>query len=58
MANNLMGYIDGEFIFEVKDGYSATRRTSKGDTDAIDSLQWKKRWANKAFKKLPRDKSA
>jgi len=38
MANNLIGYIDGEFIFEIKDGNSMSRRTSQGDPDGPDSL--------------------
>jgi hypothetical protein len=37
MANCLMGHIDGEFTFEVKDS-SQTRRTSQADPNAIDSI--------------------
>ena len=37
MANSLMGHIDGEFTFEVKDS-SQTRRTSQGDPNAMDSI--------------------
>ena len=37
MVNCLMGHIDGEFTFEVKDS-SQTRRTSQADPNAIDSI--------------------
>jgi|LauGreDrversion4_2_1035121.scaffolds.fasta_scaffold2347884_1 hypothetical protein len=40
MANNLMGTLDGEFLFEVMDSNQTTRRTSQGEhtNEDLDSI--------------------